>query len=101
MISYLQFCLHLKGEDVISYVRPSGKDFEPRAPRGPSGGRGFVGREALRERALAEKLSKETREPIGLSNGHSRINGPMRPQDLSRANRREGNYKSHFLCIFF
>jgi len=67
----------------------SGKDFEPpRAPRGPSGGRGFIGREALRERALTEKIMKE---PIGPTHGmHSRGLGNIRSHELSRNNRREG-----------
>jgi len=74
-----------QGED-ISYVR-SGKDFEPRAPRGPSGGRGFVGREVLRERALTEKVTKESAGP---SHGmHSRL-GHIRSHETSRNNRREG-----------
>jgi hypothetical protein len=66
----------------------SGKDFEPRAPRGPSGGRGFVGREALRERALTERIMKES---TGSTHGmHSRGLGNIRPHETSRNNRREG-----------
>jgi len=75
-----------QGEDV-SYMR-SGKDFEPRAPRGPSGGRGFVGREALRERALAEKVTKESTGPT--HGTHSRGLGNIRSHETSRSNRREG-----------
>ncbi|RGB27793.1 hypothetical protein C1646_768658 [Rhizophagus diaphanus] len=75
-----------QGED-ISYMR-SGKDFEPRAPRGPSGGRGFVGREALRERALAEKVTKESTGPT--HGTHSRGLGNIRSHETSRNNRREG-----------
>ncbi|GES92586.1 hypothetical protein GLOIN_2v610490 [Rhizophagus clarus] len=75
-----------QGED-ISYVR-SGKDFEPRAPRGPSGGRGFVGREALRERALAEKVTKESTGPT--HGTHNRGLGNIRSHETSRNNRREG-----------
>ncbi|RIA97039.1 hypothetical protein C1645_814552 [Glomus cerebriforme] len=75
-----------QGEDV-SYMR-SGKDFEPRAPRGPSGGRGFVGREALRERTLAEKITKESTGPT--HGTHSRGFGNIRSHETSRNNRREG-----------
>lgn len=74
----------------------SGKDFEPRAPRGPSGGRGFVGREALRERALAEKVTKESTGPT--HGTHSRGLGNIRSHETSRNNRREGkdNYYGNF-----
>ncbi|CAI2181276.1 12939_t:CDS:10 [Funneliformis geosporum] len=72
----------------LSYMR-TGKDTEPRAPRGPSGGRGFIGREALREhRTLTEKTTKESAGPThGI---HGRGLGNMRSHDTSRNNRREG-----------
>ena len=75
----------------------SGKDYEPRAPRGPSGGRGFVGREVLREqRALAEKTTKESTGPT--YGTHSRGLGNIRSHETSRSNRREGkdNYCKNF-----
>ncbi|CAG8542999.1 13426_t:CDS:2 [Funneliformis caledonium] len=72
----------------LSYMR-TGKDYEPRAPRGPSGGRGFIGREALREhRTLTEKTTKES---VGHTHGtHGRGFGNMRSHDTSRSIRREG-----------
>ncbi|CAG8464691.1 3877_t:CDS:2 [Diversispora eburnea] len=84
--------LRQRQEDV-SFPRTGGKDFEPRAPRGPSGGRGFVGREALRDRTLTEKPYKEstgllhhTHGGRGLGHGHSR------PHETNiKNNRRDGN----------
>ncbi|CAG8733180.1 26155_t:CDS:2, partial [Racocetra persica] len=71
------------------YSRAGIKDFEPRAPRGPTGERGFVGREALRERALADKALKES---MGSShNSHSRGLGHTRSQDTNRNSRRDGD----------
>ncbi|KAF0462174.1 sequence orphan [Gigaspora margarita] len=70
------------------YSRAGIKDFEPRAPRGPTGERGFVGREALRERALADKTLKES---IGSShNSYNRGLGHTRSQDTNKNGRRDG-----------
>ena len=68
----------------------SGKDFEPRAPRGPSGGRGFIGREALRERTLTEKIMRESTGPT--QGMHSRGLGNIRSHETSRNHRREGRW---------
>ncbi|CAG8509514.1 3131_t:CDS:10, partial [Racocetra fulgida] len=71
------------------YSRTGIKDYEPRAPRGPTGERGFVGREALRERALADKALKES---MGSShNSHSRGLGHTRSQDTNKNSRRDGD----------
>ncbi|CAG8499331.1 1078_t:CDS:10 [Ambispora leptoticha] len=93
-----------QGEENGSLLRSTGKDFEPRAPRGPTGGRGFVGRENLRQKLMSDKSSKdinesrdardmrEMRDTSTLSNGahHSRMTGSsLRTQDLPRGNRRE------------
>ncbi|CAG8445471.1 6485_t:CDS:2 [Ambispora gerdemannii] len=88
-----------QGEENGSLLRPTGKDFEPRAPRGPTGGRGFVGREVLRQKSMADKSSsRDINEPRDTrdmrdTNGahHSRMTGSLRTQDLSRGNRRENS----------
>ncbi|CAG8491756.1 9914_t:CDS:10 [Paraglomus occultum] len=68
--------------DDLIYTKPSNKEFEPRAPRGPTGGRGFVGREALRERNLAEKASKEVNTFSSNTNG--RLTAGARPHETTR-----------------
>ncbi|CAJ0878128.1 13832_t:CDS:2, partial [Entrophospora sp. SA101] len=49
--------------DEVSYVKS-------RAPRGPTSERGFIGREAIRERYLAEKASKELNTSSNNHNNH-------------------------------
>ncbi|CAG8451566.1 13186_t:CDS:10, partial [Acaulospora colombiana] len=79
--------LRQRQEDV-SFSRTGVKDFEVRAPRGPTGGRGFVGREALRDRTLTEKTLKE--QTGSLHNTHGRGFSHSRSHETTRNNRRDG-----------
>ncbi|CAG8779117.1 16892_t:CDS:2, partial [Acaulospora morrowiae] len=75
-------------QDDVSFPRTGIKDPEIRAPRGPTGGRGFVGREALRDRTLTEKTLKDS--TASLHNTHGRGFGHSRSQETTRNNRRDG-----------